>query len=114
MLQRARVKRQLDRLSNVRGRAAVGGPEEAVLLQATDVPSDGHFRNSEFAGKLADLDRLPLGNSLQNPAPPVNWEHAGPSLLQLAQVAACANLTDFNTLHRRNAHSSLVAFVQSC
>ena len=50
----------------MRGRAAVRLADEAVALQPTNVPPDGHLRAAELAGQCADTDRLLLGDTSQD------------------------------------------------
>jgi len=66
----------------MRGRPAVGMPEEPILLKPADVPADRHLGDVQLARQLADLDGLLLGDPLQDAATAVDGEHSGwhPSL----------------------------------
>ena len=74
-LQGAGVEQQLHRARDVRRRAPVGAAQEPVALETADVATDRHLRNPEFRRQLGDVNRLVLGDLLEDAVATIDGVH---------------------------------------
>ena len=72
VLEGAGVEGDVERPGEMRGRAAVRLADEPVALEQPDVAPDRHLGHVELSGELADVDRLLLGDPLEDPVASVD------------------------------------------